>query len=185
MDGESDDPLSRLDPSGELLLQVAPSPSQRRSARLAPSQSEYQSLLANLRAQGINPAPGLGLSQLQELASLIDFSDSAAASPVSAEETAHSATAQRGRKRTRKSDPPRQKPGTSSRRLPASSTRGISTTAAASSPAPAATVAFPPSAVSAAPAAAAPVAPPAPPGRCSPPCSLWSGQSRASIPVCS
>ena len=133
-DDESYDPLC-LGPSGELLLEVAPSPSsQRRSARLAPSQSDHQSLLSNLRAQGINPAPGLGLSQLQELASLIDFSDSAAASPVSAGETAHSAVAQRGRKRTRKSDPPRQKTGTSSRRLPASSTRGISTAAAASSP---------------------------------------------------
>ncbi|KAM3598250.1 uncharacterized protein V6R79_015547 [Siganus canaliculatus] len=70
-DYDSDQLLEDLNPSGELLLEVAQTPiSQRRSARIAASQSGIESLLSQLRAHGVSPAPGLQLAQLQELASI-------------------------------------------------------------------------------------------------------------------
>ncbi len=106
------DPLENFNPSGELLLEaaqspLAQSPVQRRSARLASSQSEQHALLCQLRAHGISPAPGLQLSQLQELASFVSASDSPTADPASAEEIAapeEPTETQRGRKRSRKTD---------------------------------------------------------------------------------
>ncbi len=75
------DPLENFSPCGELLLYaaqspLAQSPVKRRSARIASIQSEQQGSLCQLRAHGISPAPGLQLSQLQELASFVSASDS-------------------------------------------------------------------------------------------------------------
>ncbi len=134
------DPLENFNPSGELLLEaaqspLAQSPVQRRSARLASSQSEQHALLCQLRAHGISPAPGLQLSQLQELASFVSASDSPTADPASAEEIAapeEPTETQRGRKRSRKTDVIRPKRrGSSSRPAAAGAPRAAAAAAAA------------------------------------------------------
>lgn len=66
------DPLEHFNQSGELLLEAAQSPSvQCRSVRITSSQSQYQIPASQMRTQASIPGPGLQLSQLQELASLI------------------------------------------------------------------------------------------------------------------
>ena len=110
-DSDSDNILEHLDPSGELLPEIAHSSSaQRKSARIA--QAEQDFLISQLRASGISPAPGLKLSQLKEMASLLATSGSPNAS--SADEAVGPAVSFCSRKRPRLATTTRSKKGKSS-----------------------------------------------------------------------
>ncbi|XP_074539253.1 uncharacterized protein LOC141800545 [Halichoeres trimaculatus] len=151
-DTDSDTMLEHLNPSGELLLEAAQSSSaQRRSVRIA--QAEYEFLYSQLKASGISPAPGLQLSQLKELASLVSISGSPNGSSASGGEAAGPSVSSRGRKRSRSAATIRPKKRISSRAASAAASNPAEFPAAHSAPPAAAAVGTAPRAAAAPPAA--------------------------------
>ncbi|CAB1426195.1 unnamed protein product [Pleuronectes platessa] len=110
-DSDNNDPQEIFDPSTNPLQEIASNSSggRRRSLRLAESRSgsrtdEADILIAQLRDQGITPAPGLLPAQLYELADYASLQPGPSSHPMSipSNPADFSAAPARGRKRTRK-----------------------------------------------------------------------------------
>ncbi|XP_060936184.1 uncharacterized protein LOC133012222 [Limanda limanda] len=109
-DSDDNDPQEVFDPSADLLLEIASNSSggRRKSLRLAEQHpgsrtDEADMLIAQLRDQGITPAPGLLPAQLRDLADYVSLQPGPSSVPSNPAD--FSAAPARGRKRTRKAAP--------------------------------------------------------------------------------